>query len=319
MSPDVKDFYGKDVASAMKEACKALGVAQENLNIEVVETGSAGIFGLIRRKAHIRVTIQGMEAEAAKPAEAAKAAKATKAAKPVDKTTPKKSPESISPDQVEQPGAAETTKDEPPDVPDTEPVSENTEIKQANNHREVVELSAETLALINTELGRILELMGCPSSITVKDIDGTAHCNVSSDHEELLVSQEGRTLDSLQYLLRKIVSKKLPGRVQLDIDVGNYRERRYQELQELALEYSGQVKENGKTQVISSLNPSERRVVHVALQDDPDIRSRSIGEGLFKKVLIYKPGKGRSNNNRKRPRGKYRKKGNTDQSNDESK
>jgi len=313
MSPDVKDFYGKDVASAMKEACKTLGVAQENLNIEVVETGSAGIFGLIRRKAHIRVTIQNMEAEAVKPA------KAKKAAKPVAKTTPIKNKKSISADQVEQPRATGPIKDEQPDAPDTEPVSGNTAIEEDNNHREVIELSAETLSLISAELGRILELMGCPSSITVKDIDGTAHCNVSSDHEELLVSQEGRTLDSLQYLLRKIVSKKLPGRVQLNIDVGNYRERRYQELQELALEYSGQVKENGKTQIISSLNPSERRVVHVALQDDPDIRSRSIGEGLFKKVLIYKPGKGRKNNNRKRPRGQYRKKGNAGQSNDESK
>ena len=49
MSPEVKDFYGKEVASAIKEACDTLGVAQENLDIEVVETGSRGIFGLISK------------------------------------------------------------------------------------------------------------------------------------------------------------------------------------------------------------------------------------------------------------------------------
>ena len=180
----------------------------------------------------------------------------------------------------------------------------------------VAELSPETLILIEEELKRVLELMRCPSAVTVENLAGTAHCKVSPDFEDVLTSQDGKTLDSLQYLLRKIVSKKVPGRVNLSIDVGNYREQRQKQLEELALEYSARVKEDGKTQVISSLNPSERRVVHVVLQDDPDIRSRSIGDGLFKKVLIYKPGKGRKNNNRKRPRGKYRKKGNTGQNNE---
>ena len=64
MSPDAKDFFGKDVASAIKEACDTLNVAQENFDIEVIEAGSTGIFGLIRKKAHIRVTIQTDEAAA---------------------------------------------------------------------------------------------------------------------------------------------------------------------------------------------------------------------------------------------------------------
>ena len=61
------------------------------------------------------------------------------------------------------------------------------------------------------------------------------------------------------------VITEISGRIVLTIDVGNYRERRYQELRELALDYAARVKEDGKTQVITSLNPSERRVVHVAL------------------------------------------------------
>lgn len=298
MSADVKDFYGKDVAEAMKKACETLGVAQENLTIEVVETGSSGIFGLIRRKAHIRVSVQAVEDEPSQPTESSPSKKSP--AKPKKKARPAKTKEPLEPVEKE------------PEIPeDTRVVSDdkaegNKSDEDKNSNREPLELSAESLTIIKEELTSILDLMGCSSTITVENIDGAAHCKISEDHEETLTAQDGRVLDSLQYLLRKIVSKKISGRIQITIDVGDYRERRYLQLRELAVEYAALVKENAKTQVIPSLNPSERRVVHVVLQDDPEIRSRSVGEGLFKKVLIYKPGKARKNNGRKRGRNKNR-------------
>ena len=301
MSLETKDFYGKNVAEAIKKACEELGVAQENLTIEVLETGSKGIFGLISQKAHIKAKIQETEEESVKPSPENKAAPAKKKAKT-------KAP---APDPKEKEAAVpqEELKETPPSPPAAAPIAEIDEPEDNDTLAKApVELSDSTLAIVKEELSKVLDLMGFPSTVTVEAEDGTAHCKVSDEHQEALTSQEGRVLDSLQYLLRKIVSKKITGRVQLTIDVGNFREKRYQELQERAVEYAAQVKENGKTQVISSLNPSERRVVHVALQDDPDIRSRSVGEGLFKKVLIYKPGKGRKNNNRKRGRSKSRKK-----------
>ena len=302
MSLETKDFYGKNVAEAIKKACEELGVAQENLTIEVLETGSKGIFGLIRQKAHIKAKIQETEEESAKPDPEKKTAPATKNAK-------KKAPVPVT-EEKEAAVAQEEPKATPPSPPPAAaPIAEKDETEDNDSAAKVpVELSETTLTTVKEELTTILDLMGFPSTVTVEAEDGTAQCKVSDEHQEVLTSQEGRVLDSLQYLLRKIVSKKITGRVQLTIDVGNFREKRYQELQERAMEYASQVKENGKTQVISSLNPSERRVVHVALQDDPDIRSRSVGEGLFKKVLIYKPGKGRKNNNRKRGRSRSRKK-----------
>lgn len=309
MANDVTDFYGKDVASAIKEACTTLGVAQENLNVEVIDTGSAGIFGLIRKKAHIKVGIQERE-------EKEKAEAPAKSAKPGRKK-PSRSRKNSGSAQPPITLSAEETDLVAAEVQPLDSVKLE-EDDNGESNSSVAELSPETLTLIEEELKRVLELMHCPSAVTVENQAGTAHCKVSPDFEDVLTSQDGKTLDSLQYLLRKIVSKKVPGRVNLSIDVGNYREQRQKQLEELALEYSARVKEDGKTQVISSLNPSERRVVHVVLQDDPDIRSRSIGDGLFKKVLIYKPGKGRKNNNRKRPRGKSRKKGNIGQNNGSS-
>lgn len=298
MSPDAKDFFGKDVASAIKEACDTLDVAQENFDIEVIETGSTGIFGLIRKKAHIRVTIQTAEAAAEQ--------------KPKKKTRPAKRKAKIKESQQESQTAVQ------PDAP--EKIEERAIEDDTNGvngepepSREPVEPSAESLEVIRLELEKILELMTCPSTVTVEMIEGAVHCKVSGEFEGDLTGQDGRTLDSLQYLLRKIVSRKISERVRLTIDVGDYRERRNQELKDKAADYAALVKQNGKTQVIPSLNPSERRIVHVALQDDSDIRSRSVGDGLFKKVLIYKPGKGKKNNNRKKTRPKYRKKTDSDQ------
>jgi spoIIIJ-associated protein len=97
-----------------------------------------------------------------------------------------------------------------------------------------------------------------------------------------------------------MVSACVPDRIMLALDAGGFRERRAGELRERALELAEQVKADGKTQAIPALNPSERRVVHMALQEDKGVRSRSVGDGLFKKVLIYKPGKGRRPSSRKR-------------------
>lgn len=312
MSNETKDFYGKNVAEAIKGACEKLGVAQENLNIEVLETGSNGIFGLIRQKAHIRVGVQeiGEGPEEPRPKQQAERKK------PRAKKKPAK------PSNTQQ-GTGDSDKNDnanPVKIPERPQPETNDSINNqpanGDTKKEPVALSEESLTIIREELQEILSLMGSPSNVTVTDEDGTAHCQISAEHQEILTSQEGRVLDSLQYLLRKIISKKVESRVQLTIDVGDYREKRYRELRELAVEYAALVKKDGKTQVIPSLNPSERRIVHVELQDDPDIRSRSVGDGLFKKVLIFKPGKGRKSNNRNRGRSNYRKKNNSGQNQD---
>jgi len=175
--------------------------------------------------------------------------------------------------------------------------------REAAAKEEVPAPADEVLTAIKEDLERILDFMGFASEVTVRFDEQSVQCNIKSDYEENIVGQEGRTLDSLQYLIRKIASSSLPDRMTVDLDIGNFREQRVQELQKIALEMAGQVKETGKTMAIPALNPSERRVVHVALQDDKKVRSRSVGDGIFKKVLIFKPGsKGRKTGGRRRGR-----------------
>jgi len=304
-----KDFYGKDIAEVIEQACKALGASREEMDIEVLETGSAGIFGLCKKKAHIRVqrkTVAPHEEVDVPPSPV----------DPVEKTGPveEMAPTELVPVEEAVRVATEPEKD-PKDGTSSTPASaegtskvkrEQNEEVQSHEAEEVEEEipleppSAESLDAIQADLYRLLTLMGLPSEVQVVFEENTVQCNITGPHEAHIVGPEGRTLDSLQYLLRKMVARHLPERIMLALNAGDFRERRTEELKVRAVELAAQVKIDGKTQAIPALNPSERRVVHMVLQDDKGVRSRSVGEGLFKKVLIYKSGKGRRPVSKKR-------------------
>lgn len=152
----------------------------------------------------------------------------------------------------------------------------------------------ETVKEIKDDLEKLLELMSCPAAVTiVQDEQHKLTAKISGDDIHLIVGQEGLVLDSLQYLLRKMINRKFPSKIMISLDAGDFRINRTQELQKRALAIAKEVKSTGKTRTMPAINPAERRIVHLVLQDDSSIRSRSIGDGLFKKILIYPPGKGR--------------------------
>ncbi|NOR22979.1 MAG: RNA-binding protein [Desulforhopalus sp.] len=302
MSLEKKDFYGKEVTAAIKNACDTLGVAQEKLEIEIIETGSTGIFGLIRKKAHIRVLIKPeVEEISADVFE-------------VDsyiKSEPEEilKPDSTTPETVE----SEPEKAEPFSAVEekvVEPVQKVVDVNQDQNVKKEkepeVEVSLESVEIVKTELLQLVELMGFPSTLEVETAGLSVACTLRGDFEENLTGTDGKVLDSLQYILRKVISRKVPERLRISINIGDFRERRLEELKVRAVELATQVKEDGKTQVLPALNPSERRVIHMILQEDKEIRSRSVGDGLFKKILIYKPGKGNRPGGRKRSQSRGR-------------
>jgi spoIIIJ-associated protein len=264
------EFEGKDVAEAISNACKTLNVSQENLDIEVLTTGTSGIFGLCRQKARLRVALKKEESEPVEP-QAAKRPGRVKSEK--ERTIEKK----------KEPAAKEKKKGIK-----SKPVKEAREtVKEA---REDFVVGEDLRHDLQTGLGRILELMNYPSEVTVSSDKENVTALIQGEYVNEIVEQNGKVLDSLQYLLRKIISKKYSEKAIISLDAGDFRAARTEELKQLALEFAGEVKKSGKTRSIPSLNPSERRVVHLALQEDKDVRSRSVGEGLFKKVLIYRPG-----------------------------
>lgn len=267
------EFEGKDIAEAISKACKALNVSQENLDIEVLTTGTSGIFGLCRQKARLRVALKKEDIQKTEE-------KKKRQAKPTSNKM--KSREK----KKETTGVQKKKKEK------GEPVAKLQEVEKVPTGE--FHVGEELLGDVRTQLVGLLELMHYPSDVSVSSDREYITALIQGQYVDEIVDQNGKILDSLQYLLRKMIGKKHSEKAIISLDAGDFRATRSEELKKLGLELAAEVKKNGKTRSIPSLNPSERRVVHLALQDDKEVRSRSVGEGLFKKVLIYSPGsKGR--------------------------
>lgn len=290
MSSAKHEFEGKDVADAIRKACKSLNAAQEDLHIEVLNTGSTGIFGLCRQKARLRVSRK--KEEPASTTAAAAVEIETDADSPAGPAAPtparekKHSRNRRRPKQVRPPAPvrAESPADDSEESP---PAPEN------------LVLGPDIVEKIRADLAELLTLMHCPSTLAVSHEKNMVSAKIDGDHLADIIGPEGKTLDSLQYLFRKIISKKFSEKIVFSIDAGSYRADRLAELESLAVKLAAEVKKTGKTKAIPSLNPSERRAIHLSLQEDKDIRSRSVGEGLYKKMLIYRPGKTKRNTRKK--------------------
>jgi len=267
------EFEGKDVADAISKACKTLNVSQENLDIEVLTTGTSGIFGLCRQNTRLRVAVKKEFREKA------------------EKKTPKKPPRQKSERIKTVEKKKRSSSGDKKSVDKPEPAVKVQET--AKEPEKDIQVSPELLAKVETDLNRILALIDYPSEVSVSSSQENVTVLITGEYVNEIIAENGKILDSLEYLLRKMIGKSFPEKAIISLDAGNFRANRNEELKQRGLELAADVKKSGKTRAIPSLNPSERRVVHIALQDDKDIRSRSVGEGLFKKVLIYPPGKGR--------------------------
>ena len=253
------EFTGSDVPQAISNACEELKAKQDELDIEVVAAGSNGIFGMFgKKKARISVSLKNSGNRGRKPNKKG-------GGRPNRNTNNAKKRSPRSPRRGEDKPAAEIT----------------------SSH----------LDKVKSDLEQIMTLMGFPGTAAVSNEGNRIKGHITSNHIDEITGPEGQVLDSIQYLMRKMISRMVEGKVMFSLDAGNYRQERRKDLEERALKLAEEVKESGRTKSIPAINPAERRIVHMTLQNDTSIRSRSIGEGHFKKILIYVPGRGRKKKN----------------------
>ncbi|MCX5890106.1 MAG: protein jag [Deltaproteobacteria bacterium] len=135
-------------------------------------------------------------------------------------------------------------------------------------------------------LETFLERMQEKSSVSVHQEDDRISLRIETEDAGLLIGKQGQTLDALQYLVTKMLAKKSRRKVRITIDVEAYRARHNEALAHLAQKYGEKVKKSGRPIILSPMNPYDRRIVHMALQDDKELKTVSRGEGLYKKVVI---------------------------------
>lgn len=135
-------------------------------------------------------------------------------------------------------------------------------------------------------LKTLLAEMGIEADVNTKVSDGNIYLNINTPNAGLLIGRRGRTLDAIQHLLNCIVNRSSLVKRRVIVDAEQYRERREEILTNLAHKLASKVKTTGQEIVVEPMNPQDRRIIHLALQDDQDVTTFSRGEGSFRSVVI---------------------------------
>lgn len=133
----------------------------------------------------------------------------------------------------------------------------------------------------------ILDRMKIDYQITNVEADnGTVRINIVGNDMGLLIGRKGETLNALQFIAGLIVNRQQEKRIRLVLDVENYRKKREESLESLAIRLSDKVKKTQKNVVMRPMSSQERRIVHTVLQEDPQIVTYSMGDEPNRKVVI---------------------------------
>lgn len=135
-------------------------------------------------------------------------------------------------------------------------------------------------------LKEIFVTMGIIVDIKTNFKDKQLLVDLKGDDIGILIGKRGQTLDSLQYLVNLVVNKGNAPYVSITLDTENYRQRRKETLENLALNLAKKVKHTGKKVVLEPMNPYERRIIHSSLQNDKYVSTYSEGEEPYRNVVI---------------------------------
>jgi len=132
----------------------------------------------------------------------------------------------------------------------------------------------------------ILSFLGMEAKIQIKDEPDRLWVSFQGDGSGLLIGRKGETLEALEYLVNKIVHRGAEDKKKIVVDTENYRARREEALIKLAKRMGEKAKRSGKPVTMNPLNAHDRRIVHLALQNDKALRTHSKGTGLYRKIVI---------------------------------
>jgi len=275
------EFEGKNIENAIKKACDKLKIKEEKLKYDVISYGSTGIFGLVgTKKAKIRVT----------------SPKHLKNTRQEDNEISIESQSVLKEDdKAEIASIIEESFGE--NVVDTLKGSQTVDSESKNNddandeeNREDDTNKKEDLpAMIAGEevLKKIVNLITTDAQITAQQEKKKIKFNVKGGNTAVLIGKKGQTLEAIQYIVEKIVNKKSQEKIRIHVDIEGYLENRRINLERLSTRLAEKSKRIGKPVTIGQLNSYDRRVVHLILKNDSDVRTQSIGDGFYRKLVIF--------------------------------
>jgi spoIIIJ-associated protein len=132
----------------------------------------------------------------------------------------------------------------------------------------------------------LLQRMGVEAEVQGSVKEGDLHLDVKSDEGEILIGKHGRTLESLQVLINRMVNKQAKKPVRVILDIADYKKRREESLIKMAGRLGEHAKMTGKGITIGPFSAHDRRIIHIALKEDTSLKTESLGEGEWKKITI---------------------------------
>ena len=272
------DVTGKTEDEAISNALRQLGLERDDVSVEILERAKSGFLGLGAQPAKIRVTYGPREEEVPAPQEKAPEApvekkpepvkaEAKKPARPAAEKKPERKPEKKQEKKAEK--APETP------VPAPAPVELGEEVND------------EKAQAIRAFLSGLLEQMETPADIYVY-LPEKGRYKVILEGKNLgaLIGRRGETLDAIQQLTSYSVNRTGSGRVRIQLDAENYRERREQSLEHLARKVAAKVVKYRRSVTLEPMNAYERHVIHTALQEVPNVTTYSTGMEPNRRVIV---------------------------------
>ncbi len=133
----------------------------------------------------------------------------------------------------------------------------------------------------------MLKKLGIDAEVVgMGDIDGKIYIELSSKESGIIIGKRGNTLDSIQFLLNLLVDSKIRHGRKIIVDIESYRDKRELSLVRLGKSVASYVSRTGKSRLLEPMNPYERRIIHMALQKDEKVFTRSEGNGTYKRVRV---------------------------------
>jgi spoIIIJ-associated protein len=136
-------------------------------------------------------------------------------------------------------------------------------------------------------LENILAHIQIPATVEANWVENRIRLDISSNGSGLLIGKRGQTLHSLQFIVNKMFNRLASKKAHIIIDTENYRERRKQALTEVALNLANRAKKSGRPATSSPLSAYDRRIIHLALKDNRQVRTKSKGDGALRKVVVF--------------------------------
>jgi spoIIIJ-associated protein len=282
------EVTASDVESAIAQGLAKLQMIRADVKIEIVEEGSKGVLGIGAKQARVRLTPFDEIEAAAAPARSS--APASSAASDDQDDDGYDDDEDV--DDVDDADDEDVDDDEDLDDDDLDDVDDEDDADDETAGAPMIEgepLAVEIASTILHSMGfKRAECTG-RSVLPMDDADQpsiTIDVTVDERDEEAFLSHNAEALNALQMLVQTMWSHKTKSSVRVNVDVNGYKAQRQERLMSMARRMAERVVSSGKPITLEPMPAIDRRIVHMALRDNPDVFTESLGEGQSRKVQI---------------------------------